>query len=152
VLRLEHAGSTSVPGLAAKPKIDMLLVVANSADEPAYVPDLEAAGYRLKIREPGWYEHRMFKGPDLDLNLHTFSAGCEEIDRMLLFRDWLRAHPADRRLYERTKRELASREWQYTQNYADAKSAVVAEIMARASAEPTNAGQGEVRPASADAG
>lgn len=132
VLLLEHVGSTSVPGLAAKPRIDMLLVVANTADEPAYVPALEAAGYVLRVREPDWYEHRMFNGPDTALNLHVFSEGCPEIARMLLFRDWLRSHPADRDLYERTKRELAGREWKYVQNYADAKTAVVEEIMARA--------------------
>lgn len=131
-LLLEHVGSTSVPGLAAKPKIDLLLVVANTADESAYVPALEVAGYVLHIREPDWYEHRLFKGPDTESNLHVFSLGCEEIDRMLRFRDWLRTNPADRELYERTKRELARQEWKYVQNYADAKSAVVQEILARA--------------------
>jgi GrpB-like predicted nucleotidyltransferase (UPF0157 family) len=132
VLLLEHVGSTSVPGLAAKPKIDMLLVVANSADELAYVPALEAAAYVLRIREPDWYEHRMFKGPDTNINLHVFSPGCQEIERMLLFRDWLRSNESDRRLYERTKRELARQDWKYTQNYADAKTAVVEEILVRA--------------------
>ena len=97
-LRLEHVGSTSVPGLAAKPRIDILLVVADSGDEPAYVPALEAAGYALRIREPEWYEHRVFKGPDTDVNLHVFSPGCPEIDRMLGFRDHLRADDADRAL------------------------------------------------------
>ena len=130
-LLIEHVGSTSVPGLAAKPKIDMLLVVANSADESAYIPDIEAAGYVLRIREPDWYEHRMFKGPDTDINLHIFSSGCREIDRMLLFRDWLRSNESDRRLYERTKRELARNNWKYMQNYADAKTTVVEEILAR---------------------
>jgi GrpB-like predicted nucleotidyltransferase (UPF0157 family) len=132
VLMLEHVGSTSVPGLAAKPRIDMLLVVPDSADEPAYVPDMEAAGYTLVIREPDWYQHRAFKGPDVDINLHVFSPGCTEIERMRRFRDWLRGNVADRELYERTKRELARREWKYTQNYADAKTAVVEEILARA--------------------
>jgi GrpB-like predicted nucleotidyltransferase (UPF0157 family) len=132
VLLLEHAGSTSVPGLAAKPKIDMLLVLANTADEPAYVPDMQAAGYVLQIREPDWYEHRMFKGPDTDINLHVFSSGCPEIERMLLFRDWLRTNAAERQLYERTKRELARQHWKYMQNYADAKTAVVEQILARA--------------------
>ncbi len=116
VLLLEHVGSTSVPGLAAKPRIDLLLVVANSADEPTYVPDLEAAGYVLRIGEPDWYEHRVFKGSDTDVNLHVFSPGCREIERMLLFRDWLRSHASDRLLYERTKRELAQQDWKYTQN------------------------------------
>ncbi len=131
-LRIEHTGSTSVPDLVAKPIIDMLLVVADSADEGAYVPDLEAAGYPLRIREADWYEHRMFKGPDTDVNLHVFSWGCPEIDRMLLFRDWLRSHAADREHYARTKLVLARREWKYVQNYADAKTAVIEEIMARA--------------------
>jgi GrpB-like predicted nucleotidyltransferase (UPF0157 family) len=142
VLLLEHVGSTSVPGLAAKPRIDMLLVVPSSADEPAYVPAMEAAGYVLRIREPDWYEHRVFKGPDTDINLHVFSPGCSEVERMRRFRDWLRTHPADRALYERTKRELARKEWKYTQHYADAKTAVVEEILARAlagSAKEANA-------------
>lgn len=132
VLMLEHVGSTSVPGLAAKPRIDMLLVVADSAHELAYVPPLEAAGYVLRIREPDWYEHRVFKGPDTDINLHVFSPGCPEIARMLLFRNWLRSNATDRALYEHTKRELARRDWKYTQNYADAKTAVVGEILVRA--------------------
>lgn len=134
VLLLEHVGSTSVPGLAAKPKIDMLLVVANAAAETAYVPALEAAGYQLHLREPDWYEHRLLKGPETDINLHVFSVGCEEIDRMVCFRNWLRVHDADRDLYQRTKQELARREWKYTQNYADAKTAVVREILVRAQA------------------
>src|SRR6188508_1334122 len=78
-LLLEHAGSTSVPGLAAKPIIDIVLAVSDSSDEDTYLPDLEAAGYVLRIREPEWYEHRVFKGPDTNINLHVFSEGCEEI-------------------------------------------------------------------------
>jgi GrpB-like predicted nucleotidyltransferase (UPF0157 family) len=132
VLLLEHTGSTSVPGLAAKPRIDMLLVVADSGDEPTYVPDLEAAGYVLCIREPDWYQHRVFKGPDTDVNLHVLPAGCVEIDRILLFRDRLRDNAGDRLLYEQTKRWLARQRWKFTQHYADAKTAVVEEIIARA--------------------
>lgn len=132
VVLIEHAGSTSVPGLAAKPRIDILLVVPDSADEVAYVPPLEAVGYVLRIREPDWYEYRMFNGPDTDVNLHVFSPGCPEIERMLGFRDHLRQDESDRALYERTKRDLAQRDWTYTQNYADAKTAVVEEIIARA--------------------
>jgi GrpB-like predicted nucleotidyltransferase (UPF0157 family) len=134
-LDIEHVGSTSVPGLAAKPIIDVLLVVADSTNEDAYLPSLEAVGYVLRIREPDWYEHRMFKGPDTQVNLHVLSEGCPEIERMLLLRDRLRSNHADREMYERTKRELAEREWRYVQNYADAKTAVVEEIIARARAE-----------------
>jgi len=131
-LAVEHCGSTSVPGLAAKPLIDILLVVADSADEPSYVAALEAAGYVLRIREPDWYQHRLFKGPDIDVNLHVLSAGCPEIARMLCFRDWLRRDEADRRLYQGVKRDLASRDWRHVQDYADAKGRVVEEILARA--------------------
>ncbi len=140
VLLLEHIGSTSVPGLAAKPIIDVCLAVADSSDEAAYVPALESQGYVLRIREPQWNEHRCFKGPDTDVRLHVFSARCPEIERCLCFRDRLRASPADRALYERTKRELAARTWKYVQNYADAKASVVEEIIDRArrlDAEPS---------------
>jgi len=131
---IEHAGSTSVPGLAAKPIIDIVLAVPDSANEPAYVPALEAAGYRLRLREPDWFEHRLFKGPDTDINLHVFTAGAAEIDKMLLFRDWLRVNDADRAAYLEIKRELAKRTWRHVQHYADAKSAIVEEILARAAA------------------
>jgi GrpB-like predicted nucleotidyltransferase (UPF0157 family) len=137
ILLLEHVGSTSVPGLAAKPLLDILLVVADTTDEAAYVPALEAQGYELRIREPDWHEHRMLRGLTPAVNLHIFNPGCVEIRRMLLMRDWLRANPADRTLYERTKRDLARREWKYTQNYADAKSDVVEAILARAFAAET---------------
>jgi GrpB-like predicted nucleotidyltransferase (UPF0157 family) len=133
-LRIEHAGSTSVPGLAAKPVIDIVLVIADSADEAAYAPELQSAGYVLRIREPEWFEHRMFKGTEPAVNLHVFSSGCPEADRMILFRDWLRDNTADRELYQRTKLALAGQDWEQVQNYADAKSAIVIEILARAQA------------------
>jgi len=133
-LQIEHVGSTSVPGLVAKPIIDMLLVVTDSANEDTYVPAMETAGYVLRIRESNWYEHRKFKGLDTEINLHVFSSGCPEIDRMLVFRDWLRCNPADRDLYARTKLALAQKAWEFSQNYADAKTTVIEEIIARARA------------------
>jgi GrpB-like predicted nucleotidyltransferase (UPF0157 family) len=132
-LLVEHVGSTSVPGLAAKPRIDIVLAVDDSSDEQGYVPALESAGYVLRIREPGWHEHRVFKRSEVDVNLHVFSAGCVEIDRMIGFRDHLRSNSADRALYERTKRDLAGRTWKYMQHYADAKTELVEEILERAS-------------------
>ena len=132
MVRLEHVGSTAVPGLEAKPIIDVLLVVADSSDEAAYVPALEAAGFALKFREPGWYEHRLFNGPDVPLNLHVFSNGCPEVDRMIRFRDRLRENPDDRSVYGEAKRLLAAREWQSVDEYARAKTDVVAEILRRA--------------------
>ena len=144
---VQHVGSTSVPGLAAKPLLDLLLTVSDAADEDSYAPVLQAAGYAFHVREPGWHEHRLFKrgtphfadrGITRDgipkVNLHVFPAASDEPVRMLLFRDWLRAHPEDRALYERTKRELAAQEWTVVQDYADAKTAVVRDILSRAGA------------------
>lgn len=133
-LAVEHVGSTSVPGLPAKPIIDIDLTVADSADEEAYVPALENAGYVLRIREPDWYEHRLFKGPDTDINLHVFSPGADELERHLLLRDWLRGHPEDRDRYATAKRDLAAREWKYVAHYAHAKTAIIVEILKRAGA------------------
>jgi len=135
-LVLEHAGSTSVPGLAAKNQIDVVLGVPDSTDEAAYVPALEAAGFEFAIREPEWYEHRLFRGRDPKVNLHAFSADCEEIPRMLAFRDRLRTNPEDRARYEREKRRLAEQAWATVQDYADAKTDVIREIVARARGAP----------------
>jgi GrpB-like predicted nucleotidyltransferase (UPF0157 family) len=110
----------------------MVLAVVDSTDEPSYVPPLEAEGFALRIREPDWFEHRLLRASDVRGNLHVFSAGCDEIDRMLTFRNWLRIHDADRRLYETGKRDLAARTWKHVQNYADAKSEVIENILTRA--------------------
>jgi GrpB-like predicted nucleotidyltransferase (UPF0157 family) len=134
-LQVAHVGSTSVPGLVAKPVIDVVLAVANSADEAGYVPDLESAGYRLQFREPDWHEHRFLvsHSPRV-VQIHVFTVGSSELQRMIRFRDRLRTHPADRELYGRTKRDLAARRWAYVQDYADAKTSVVEEIIGRAEA------------------
>src|SRR4051812_1421159 len=89
----------SVPGLIAKPRIDIVLAVRDPGDEAAYAPALVAAGYILRIREPDWHEHRLFNGPDIDVNLHVFADGSPEITRMLQFRGWLRRHPDERERY-----------------------------------------------------
>jgi len=131
-LEVHHAGSTSVPGLAAKAVIDVVLVVPDTDDEAAYAPALRAAGFTFASREPEWFGHRLFKDRSPRVNVHVFGPGCVEVARMLAFRDHLRADEADRQLYERTKRDLATRSWVWVQDYADAKSSVVAQIMSRA--------------------
>lgn len=133
---VEHVGSTSVPGLAAKPVLDVLLLVPDPGDEAAYVPALEAVGFLLHFREPDWHEHRFFKAHDPETQVHVFAVGSPEAERMLLFRDRVRAHPDDRALYEETKRRLAAQSWSRVQDYADAKSEVVEAIIGRASAAP----------------
>lgn len=138
-LRIEHIGSTSVPGLAAKPVIDILVAVADSADESVYRTALVAAGYVLRVREPEWNEHRMFRTPEKDVHVHIYSAGCPEIERNLTFRDRLRSNAADRSRYENTKRALATQEWSDMNEYAAAKTGVIESILAaaRAAAERT---------------
>lgn len=131
-LRVEHTGSTSVPGLAAKPVIDIVLAVDDSGSERDYLPALQAAGYALLLREPAWHEHRLLNRLGAAVNLHVFSAQCPEIERMLVFRDWLRTHPEDRELYSRTKRALAEQEWKTVDDYAGAKTAVISQILCRA--------------------
>jgi GrpB-like predicted nucleotidyltransferase (UPF0157 family) len=131
-LRIEHIGSTSVPGLAAKAIIDILVVVKDSADEASYLPMLEAADYSLRVREPDFHEHRMFRTRARDVHVHVLSDGCPEIERYLTFRERLRNSPSDRQLYEETKRRLAAQSWPSMDAYAQAKSAIVEHIIAAA--------------------
>jgi GrpB-like predicted nucleotidyltransferase (UPF0157 family) len=128
-LQVEHIGSTSVPGLAAKPVVDIDLAVADPDDEPAFVPALVAAGYVLRVREPG---HRMLRTPEQDVHVHCFAPGDAGMARDLRFRDRLRASPEDRAAYEARKRELAGRDWAARQDYADAKGPLIRAIAARA--------------------
>jgi GrpB-like predicted nucleotidyltransferase (UPF0157 family) len=131
-LEVHHAGSTSVPGMTAKPVVDILLVVPDATDEAAYAPALQGAGFSFSLREPEWHEHRLFREEQPRVNLHVFGAACTEVARMLAFRDHLRNDHLDRELYRSTKLRLAARDWERVQDYADAKSEVVLDIMGRA--------------------
>jgi GrpB-like predicted nucleotidyltransferase (UPF0157 family) len=132
VLRLEHIGSTSVPGLAAKPIVDILVVVPDASDEDAYLPQMETAGYELRVREPDFHEHRMFRTRSKDVHIHIYGPDSPEIMRHLTFRDRLRKHAGDRQLYEDTKRKLLTQEWADMDAYADAKTEVIEAIIAAA--------------------
>ena len=101
------------------------------------MPLLEGEGFTLRAREPDWFQHRflVLQSGEQIWQLHVFSAGCEEVERMVAFRDWLRVHDSERRLYESTKMALAARTWKHVQNYADAKSDVVRQILERACRE-----------------
>jgi GrpB-like predicted nucleotidyltransferase (UPF0157 family) len=103
VLDLQHVGSTAVPGLPAKPVIDLDLTVADSSDEVAWLPPLEAAGFELVVREPWWHEHRCLVSEAPRANLHVFSPDCPEPIRHRIFRDWLREHPDDLARYRDAK-------------------------------------------------
>jgi GrpB-like predicted nucleotidyltransferase (UPF0157 family) len=108
VLEIQHVGSTSVPGLPAKPVIDVDLVVADPADEAAYIPDLEAAGFVHTVREPWWHEHRLVKGADPLAYVHVFGPDCPEVVRHRMFHDWLVEHEDERRRYADAKRTAAA--------------------------------------------
>jgi GrpB-like predicted nucleotidyltransferase (UPF0157 family) len=129
IVDVEHVGSTSVPGLAAKPIVDIDLTLRDSADESCYVAPLETLGYRLVLREPWWYGHRMLVSSAADINLHVWPPDAPEPVRHRLFRDWLRSHPEDRELYASTKRHLASNT--APGDYSLAKNDVIDEIFAR---------------------
>ncbi|MEV7692739.1 GrpB family protein [Microbacterium sp. NPDC089189] len=126
---IEHIGSTSVPGLAAKPIIDLVVTVDDVTAEEDYLPALLAAGYRLRVREPG---HRLVRTPERDVHVHIYDAAAPAVDEYLLLRDRLRDDPDDRALYERTKRDLLTRRWDDMNAYANAKTDVIRAIKDRA--------------------
>jgi GrpB-like predicted nucleotidyltransferase (UPF0157 family) len=128
-IAIEHIGSTAVPGLAAKPIVDVLVTVAGVEPEDSYAPAIVALGYELRVREPG---HRMFRPPAHDVHIHVWAAGAQEVADYLLLRDRLRASAADREAYAALKRDLAGRDWPDLNYYARAKGPLIAEIIARA--------------------
>ncbi|MBL7257823.1 GrpB family protein [Paractinoplanes lichenicola] len=131
-LTVEHIGSTAVPGLPAKDRVDIDLIVADPADEDAYVPALATAGYTLRTREPHWYEHRGLWNDNHDVTLHVFGPGCDEHLRHLILRDWLRTHPADRDTYAAAKHAAAAAHPMSMANYVHAKAAVIVDMLRRA--------------------
>ncbi|GAA0565797.1 hypothetical protein GCM10010172_56780 [Paractinoplanes ferrugineus] len=136
IISIEHVGSTSVPGLSAKSVIDIDVVLEDTADESLFVPALEAAGYRLLLREPWWQGHRLLIPATEDVHLHVWPASAVEPTRHRLFRDWLRAHPDDRDLYASTKRRLAVETAATPDDYTMAKNDVIDQIFARLFAQP----------------
>jgi GrpB-like predicted nucleotidyltransferase (UPF0157 family) len=138
-VRIEHIGSTAVPGLAAKAVIDVLVAVEDLENESTLLPTLEAAGYQLRVREPG---HRMFRTPERDVHVHVWADSDPEVVRHLTFRDRLRRSPEDRAEYEQLKRDLATQEWDDMNQYADAKSELIAEILRRAESSDASRGYG----------
>jgi GrpB-like predicted nucleotidyltransferase (UPF0157 family) len=134
-LQVEHVGSTSVPGLPAKPVIDIGLTVADPDREERYVPALEAIGYRLVIREPWWYGHRALRAESPRSNLHVFGPDSPELVRHRIFRDWLRGTPGDRERYAAAKREAAAganAAGEHVMQYNARKEQVIRDIYHRA--------------------
>jgi GrpB-like predicted nucleotidyltransferase (UPF0157 family) len=130
-VEIEHIGSTSVPGLAAKPIIDIVVTVDDITAEEDYLDALLAAGYELRVREP---RHRLVRTPGRDVHIHLYERGDPAVDEYLLLREHLRSDPDDRALYESTKRALLATRWDDMNDYADAKTDVILAIKARARA------------------
>jgi GrpB-like predicted nucleotidyltransferase (UPF0157 family) len=134
VLQMEHVGSTSVPGLAAKPVIDIDLTVADPERERDYLPALEAAGFRLVIRET-WRYHRALVADQPRCNLHVYGCDSPEPVRHRIFRDWLRGNPGERERYADAKRQAASAAnagGEHVMQYNARKQQVIREIYHRA--------------------
>ena len=131
IIGIEHVGSTSVPGLAAKPVIDIDLLLGDTAEESRYLPALEGLGYRLVLREPWWYGHRMLVSPEADVHLHVWPRDAPEPIRHRLFRDWLRTHPDDRDRYAAAKRSVARDTVDQPGDYSLSKNEVIDDIYAR---------------------
>ena len=150
VLAIEHVGSTAVPGLWAKPMIDIDLTVADSADESAWLPDLESAGFVLRVREPDWEEHRVLRSEEPAANVHVFSPGAREPQRVRMFRDWLRTHPDDRDRYAEVKRAVAARGFDDAMLYNNAKAWFVYDVYERVfAADPDHEHDPQPRPSGA---
>ncbi|KQM25899.1 hypothetical protein ASL10_10710 [Frigoribacterium sp. Leaf8] len=137
-VEVEHIGSTSVPGLAAKPIVDVVVAVPDITAEEDYLGPLLAAGYELRVREPG---HRLVRTPERSVHVHVYEQGADAIAGYLLLRDHLRTDAADRELYAGVKRALLDRRWDDMNDYADAKTEVVTAINARARAARDAAGE-----------
>jgi GrpB-like predicted nucleotidyltransferase (UPF0157 family) len=135
VLQLEHVGSTAVPGLAAKPVIDIDLTVADPDHEQNYVPALEAIGFRLVIREPWRYGHRALVADEPRCHLHVFGFDSPEPVKHRLFRDWLRGNSEERDRYAVAKRQAAAEAnagGEHVMQYNARKQQVIREIYHRA--------------------
>ncbi len=146
-LVVEHVGSTAVPGLWAKPVIDVDVTVPDSADEPAWLPDLEAAGFELRVREPEWEEHRCLRGESPAANVHVFSPGAREPQRHRAFRDWLRTHDEDRAAYGEVKRAVAARGFSDGMLYNNEKAWVVYDLYEKVfAADPAHDHEPRPRP------
>ena len=130
--RIDHVGSTAVPGLAAKPVVDIQISVGDPNDEASYVPAIESLGVQLRNRDEDHRFFRPFAALPRDVHVHVCQAGSEWERRHLLFRDYLRAHPAARQAYLQAKEEAAARWADDRVAYTEAKGMVIGQLTAEA--------------------
>jgi GrpB-like predicted nucleotidyltransferase (UPF0157 family)/ketosteroid isomerase-like protein len=133
LVAIHHMGSTAVPGIMAKPTIDILVEAQDLAEVEARTPALEALGYEAR-GEYGIEGRRYFvRRTDLDwlrgFHVHVYATGSGQLARHLLFRDVLRARPAIARAYEDLKRSLASPDGVLVEDYAARKWSFIEDVM-----------------------
>ena len=144
-LTIEHVGSTSVPGLASKPTVDVLLVVDDLAVVLDRIAELAAIGFEYR---PGAFaperRHLFFRrivGGERTHHLHVLASDSPEPDDYRLFRDYLRANPDAAARYEAAKLDLADRFAQDRASYVQAKEPIVEELLIAARAWSDEAGR-----------
>jgi GrpB-like predicted nucleotidyltransferase (UPF0157 family) len=131
-IRIEHVGSTSVPGLVAKPIVDIQVSVADPGGEPRYVPPLQAIGLVLRSRDELHRYLRPAAGQPREVHVHVCAAGGQWERDHLLFRDYLRAHPAACLRYAEVKQASARRWSDDGWAYTEAKTGVILDILEQA--------------------
>lgn len=129
---IAHVGSTAVPGLPAKPVIDILVSVADPDEEAGYVPAIEDLGVQLRSRDDQRRFFRPFAGRPRDVQIHVARSGGDWERRHLLFRDYLRAHPRAAAEYLEAKRAAAATWADDRYAYTDAKGVTIRKLMAEA--------------------
>ena len=128
-VRVDHVGATAVPGVAAKPVIDIQVSVPDVEDENSYVAGIETLGVPLRMREPG---HRYFRPPPDEpriVQIHVCAAGSQWERAHLLFRDYLRHHPGARDAYTALKQQLADRYRDDRIAYNEAKTGFILDTL-----------------------
>jgi GrpB-like predicted nucleotidyltransferase (UPF0157 family) len=135
---MEHVGSTAVPGLGAKPIIDIMVAVSRLADAQACIEPLQSLGYEyVPEYEDELPERRYFRKGPLEKqthHLHMVELTSEFWERHLLFRDYLRTHPQEAQQYHKLKKELAAKFGSDTVAYTDAKTPFIRSVEAKARA------------------
>lgn len=122
IVTVEHIGSTSVPGLGAKPIVDILLGVRKISDADGFIPKMIELGYEYRNNFENVMPYRRYFTKPGFYHIHTVEVTSEFWRRHLLFRDYMRAHDEIRDAYFKTKSKLAEQEWDDTNDYAYAKT------------------------------
>lgn len=134
LVQIHHIGSTSIPGMAAKPVIDIMIEVSDINEVDRYNLEMESLGYEPK-GENGIPERRYFQkgGNERSHHVHIYQTGNEQIDRHLQFRDYMIAHPEDAKQYSELKTSLAKQFPESIDDYIEGKDAFVKEMDRKAS-------------------